>query len=337
MTCKSSMLGRQAPSRFGPDGGFALIAAIWMATLLAVVASVFTSSVRSYISDHSAARATAEAEMLAEAGVNLAVLDLVQSGPHGTVRRFPIDGSAVACQLPGSGILAIRVRDEAGKVDLNAATDPLLKALLTGAGLTPTAVSTKIEAIADYKDGDTSRRLNGAEADEYLAAGRLIGPKNAPFDAIEELSDVFGFNSELYNQLRPHVTLYSGQDGVDPAVASRELLTLLTRGAGDSAFDTPSLLESTFASSALILPPQFTTVSTKRAFSIEVEARTERGAHFVREAIVSLIDRTQRQPILAEGGFSARPQSSYRIWRWRRGDGSTDISPPQLASNLSPC
>ncbi len=331
----------EVPNWNAPDRGFALIAAISMAMLLAVVASIFTASVRSYIAEHSATFATAEAEAFAEAGVNLAVLDLVQAVSQGTRRRFPLDGTPTACRLPDLGVLAIRVRDEAGKVDLNIATEALLRALLTGAGLSATDVTAKIEAIADYKDSDSDRRLNGAETDEYRLAGRPGGPKDAPFDAVDELSRVFGFDSDLVNILRPFVTIHSGQDGIDPSVASPELASLLARGAGDSDFDAPGLfpglLPGLFNGSSAV-PAQFVTASIKRSYGIEVEARTARGASFVREAIVSLVDSSLRAPVLSDASsLSVAPKAAYRIWRWRRGDGVKAVTEPLQTSGLLPC
>ena len=99
-----------------------------------------------------------------------------------------------------NGRVLVTVEDEAGKVDLNSASEPLLRALLAGAGATPVEVDRITAAILDYRDADNLRRPDGAEADEYRLAGRQNGPKNAPFDSIFELGQVLGVDAALAHQ-----------------------------------------------------------------------------------------------------------------------------------------
>ncbi len=68
---------RHARSTPRGEEGFALVTVIAITTLLAVVAFIFTSSVRSFIRSAESDLATAEAEALADAGVNLALLTLI--------------------------------------------------------------------------------------------------------------------------------------------------------------------------------------------------------------------------------------------------------------------
>ena len=42
------------------------------------------------------------------------------------------------------------------------------------------------------------RLLNGAEDEDYLAAGFLDGAKDGPLEAVEELQQVMGMTYELY-------------------------------------------------------------------------------------------------------------------------------------------
>lgn len=299
------------------DDGFALVSVIWLATLLAVIGFVFTSAVRSHVREAQARLAQAEADALAEAAVNLALLRaLAPAKPAGSIP--PTGNTVYDCVLPGGGQAHVRVNDEAGKIDLNIASDELLRALFTGLGLSREDASSRVDAIADYRDADSNRRLNGAERQDYAEAGRTTGPANAPFEAIEDLAGVIGFDAELVQRLRPFLTVHSRKPGLDPALAPEGLVALISGGAQNFA---PASAELPLTSSPL--PPQFTAASTRTTFSILAEIQTPRGARFVREAVVQRLE----APVPRAGSriADAGPPAPmpYRIWRWRRAEAAS--------------
>src|SRR5207248_8576431 len=78
--------------------------------------------------------------------------------------------------------------DESSKIDLNYASDALLRSLMTSVGgLDDQAASHVVDAILDWRDPDDAKRPNGAEADDYRAAGLKYGPSNAPVETVGEL------------------------------------------------------------------------------------------------------------------------------------------------------
>ncbi len=59
--------------------------------------------------------------------------------------------------------------DESAKIDVNAASETLLKSLLQNlGGQDAESAQRLVEAIADWKDADDLRRPNGAEGADYL-------------------------------------------------------------------------------------------------------------------------------------------------------------------------
>ena len=175
--------GAEAAER-GRERGVALILVLWVVVLLAVVAAGFASQARLQTDLTRNARSAAEARHLADAGVEFAarrLLDRVE--PIGPDFGF-------ACAF-GGGVVTVSVQDEHGKLSLNEAPEPLLRALLEAAGMSEEAASRLAAAIADYRDADDLARPGGAEVDAYRAAG-LPPPKNAPFEALEELEAVLG-------------------------------------------------------------------------------------------------------------------------------------------------
>ena len=83
------------------------------------------------------------------------------------------------------------------------------------------------DAILDWRDADKLKRVNGAEEGDYTAAGLGYKPANAPFQAIEELQLVLGMRPDLYRRIAPSITVFSRLPGINPAIASREVLLAL--------------------------------------------------------------------------------------------------------------
>jgi len=281
---------------------------IWALSILIVLSLMFGSSVSVHLKTTRNAIDNARAEALADAGVELAVLDLsAWRTPALREARFPRNGRPVRCSPDNGDLLAIAVEDEVGKVDLNMADERLIGAALLAAGVAEDDVARHAQRILDYRDSDSNRRPLGAEVEDYREQGRA-GPKNRPFDAIEEVEQVLGIPIGLADALRPYATIYSGQVTIDGNFAHSRLLAVLSsRGVGTN---------SNFLSGA----------GGGRAFRILAEARTAQGAVFVREAVLE---------------FTATQPGAYTFRRWRKGSalgaagGMVEESPP--AAGLPAC
>ena len=318
---KGCNVARRRRGRRG-ERGFALLVVLSALGVLAVVAAGFAHVARSHIKLAAAAGASARAEALADAGAHIVILDLVaarESGPGN--RRFALDGTPFVCSAGGGATLSIVVQDEAGKVDINIAGPVLIRALVLGLGVS--AGEAAVDAILDYRDEDDARRISGAERAEYLAAGRLHGPRNGPFLAVEDLASVLGLTQADADRLRPFVTVHSGLSGIDARVAPRVLVDALARGVVDGGGE--SLLDSDAGLGAgevsATLPPQLRAASMRRAFSIRAQARAAGGATFVREAVVEI----------ATTGAAA-----FQLRRWHRGSATIPVASPS-PETLPPC
>lgn len=284
--------------------GFALVPVLWIAGLLAVLAASFSLSVRTSLRTTANIVESEKAAALAEAGVTLAVLDLIRNRRAAGNRRFPPGGAHIACAIAGEGRLLIAVKDQAGKIDVNSAGTPLLAALLAGLGEQPERALRLADAIIDFRDADDDRRPNGAESADYLDAGLRWGPKNAPLQAVEELGQVIGMTSALHTRLMPHIGIHSGLAGFDPSVASGELIATVRAGLESSAGAFASVPEFDSATS---LPAMFVSPSPLRFYAIQAQAVTPSGAVFVRDAIVDLGMPQQRKHVFLRWMRSASP------------------------------
>jgi general secretion pathway protein K len=225
--------------------------------LLSIIAAAFSLESRSSSRIARNMSENAAAKAAADAGVQRVILDLE------TPKSFRVDGTTYLWRF-GDCTVYISVRDEASKIDLNKASEVLLAALFASVGVDPVKAESLADAIADFRDADNFPHPRGAEEAEYRAAGLGWGPKNAPFQTVEELQQVFGMTAEVYRRVANDLSVYSVTATLPTAADDR-----LTRSLGKRGFN---------------LPPA--TTSPRLIFSIHAQARTANGGVFVREAIV---------------------------------------------------
>lgn len=209
--------------RHGWQRGVALVAVLWAVTLFSIMAGSFTLTLQRDSGLLTTVQGRAQGMALADAAVHYAML--MQSLPDPT-KRWRSDGTPYQVQLPG-GMVRVRLLDEGGKIDINAAQETTLTALLTRLIGNPDGAAALANAILDWRDADDLTRTHGAEAKEYEGEGKGYGPTNRNFQALEELQMVRGVTPALYRRLEPLFTLYTGQDGINPAKASRDVLLAL--------------------------------------------------------------------------------------------------------------
>ncbi len=203
--------------------GLALVTVLWGLLILAAIAAAMLSTER--ISGRLAASglARAKAEALADAAVNRAVLGLIDPRID---HRWRVDGvprSAVFKEQP----VSVAIQDEYGKIDLNMASGPTLQRMFVVAGQQPEAADALTEAVLDWREKGDLRRLHGAKAEDYRAAGYDYVPRCGPFQTVDELQLVMGITPALFQQLRPILTVYSQRQTLNTQTAPRAALLSL--------------------------------------------------------------------------------------------------------------
>lgn len=208
--------------------GVALVGVLWLLVLLSLIALNLSAGSRTELRLASNARQAASARHVAEAGVNWGVWSLLQANTSGWLA----DGGTRSMELDGISV-DVALFDEQGKIDLNEADPQLLVGLFESVGLDEKAALAQVDAILDWRDEDDLLHPDGAEEEQYLAAG-LRAPANRPFERLEELRRVLGIDEALYQQVLPALTLYSNKAEVNPLVAPREVLLALPGISADS-------------------------------------------------------------------------------------------------------
>jgi len=300
---------RQAPSSRA-QAGIALIAVLWLTTLLTVIASGFAFSMRGEALAARNALSFAQARAAADGAIERTAYELQR--PRNLADVWVADGEPRTWQEGDIAITTFAV-DESAKIDINTASDALFRGLLQHIGGVDADASQRLlEAILDWRDPDDLRRPNGAEEPEYVAAGLKYRPSNAPFDTIGELQRVLGMTPALFARIADTLTVYSRQPGINPATASRDVLLALPNV-------TPEMVDAFLAQRAdarankLPIPPfpgaQGFAAGAVPVWRIRAQAVTPDGVTFVRDAVLRP-SMDVRRPLIALLWQEAVPAAS---------------------------
>ncbi|MDP5293440.1 type II secretion system protein GspK [Oceanimonas sp. CHS3-5] len=205
------------------QGGIALVSVLWLLLLLTVLASGLSVNSRNQARQSGNIAIATQLQQGADAGLQLALLALAQNAD---AQPWLADGSPYVVQFDDMEVY-VALFNESGRIDLNAAGPELLNGLLATVEPDDALRARLTDAIMDWRDGDDLRRLNGAEIDDYLAAGLDYGPANAPFNSVEELQQVLEMTPELYRQIHHSLTLRNPRRGINPQFAPRQVLLAL--------------------------------------------------------------------------------------------------------------
>ena len=285
--------------------GIALVLVLWLTILLTVIAAGFAYSMRTEALATRNAVSLAQARALGDGAIMRVAFELMR--PRTLNESWQADGAVHVWDEDGARIAANAI-DESGKIDLNTASDALLKGLFQAAGgLDADAAARMVDVIDDWKDADDLKRPNGAEAPEYQAAGLTYKPANAPFENVADLRRVLGMTLALYAAVADSLTVFSKSPGVNPAYASRTVLLALP-GATTDIVDT-YLAQRKDALATRQPLPVFPLARIAAApvnlWRIRAEVTTPDGATFIREAV------------LRPGGDLLHPVT---VLAWQEGD-----------------
>jgi general secretion pathway protein K len=257
----------------GRNGGFALVAVLLFVALLSLISvsilshARFNSRVAVNLVDE------ARAEAAADAGTYLAIARLLD----GAVGVAEVDGTPTR-RMFGDIALTIWVQDEFGKVDLNTASEELLRSLFKSCNLAESDGRAFASRIIEWRTAVDGNRAAGAVA------------RGQRFHLIDDIRRVTGMSESLFDCVRPSLTVYSGLNAVDPRLASRNLLLVLPDMTQENI---KALLDQRDArggpGASADHPATGDVISLLgHAVSIKSEAREDNGIRFARSAIVRI-------------------------------------------------
>ncbi len=276
--------------------GMALVIVIWILCLLSLMAGSFALTMRRENSVTSALKNNANAAAVAESGLGLAQFMLQQPDQK---RRWRADGSVYQILRRDGGDMRIRIVSESGKIDINAADESQLSAVIKAVTDDAFEQQHLINCILDWRDEDNQVRLHGAEKKQYKDAGLPYGPSNRPFQSLEELQRVLGMDEAIYTRIEPWITIYSGQKEVDLRVAPPEVLEILNENLKDKHIRN-EFLQQRLTGGAEQSPggqSEPGDVSNEnQTYTVSIEVRMSDGASADLEAVVKMQSQDPSQP-----------------------------------------
>jgi general secretion pathway protein K len=273
------------------DEGYALLAAIAAIAVFSTLALGVLGQVQASILQANAEVERAHANAAAEAGVQLAIQNLISDD---RAFRWSLDGRPRQWSFAGSQV-TIRVMAENGKVPLAALDEKQARKLFEMLGVPEDRLDVATDSYLDWTDDDDEPRPNGAEYAYY--SRRHIHPPNSLPQSIDELVLVRGFDVGLVNKLKQVATLHFGSGSFDPRHASPTAIAALAAGGEDSPEEIEAEREAAGERTAIELDDKDT---AGRTAEIDVEVVTAGGGKSRRRQVVELTGNKDRPYAILE-------------------------------------
>ncbi|MBI5485066.1 MAG: type II secretion system minor pseudopilin GspK [Deltaproteobacteria bacterium] len=213
--------------------GFALVLTLVITALMVALAVEMMHQVYVDTSLSRSFRDGQQASILAESGATGAA-KLLQFGLSGQGYTSLTDKWATPFKLDDEiGSIEIAVSEESGKINLNVLVQPNMEfepftlAMLKRLGKRLELPDELWGALADWIDSDDLPRSGGAESPYYQNLKPGYAARNGKLLTLAELSLVKGFTPEVLSKIRPFVTVFSDQGGININTAPKEVLAAL--------------------------------------------------------------------------------------------------------------
>lgn len=201
--------------------GFALLAALWLLVALSAAGLALATASRTRRLAAANYAEGVRARAAAESGVEVMRARLAERLASSTSDRIDpwsgVDSLSDTLTVGGAGATTA-LYDVESAINLNRADEDQLRRFFAALRIDAGVADRLAQAIADWRDADEFRRARGAEREEYLRAGAGSLPRNGAFESVAELRGVQGMTADLFEEMRPYLTvLGAGQINLNTA------------------------------------------------------------------------------------------------------------------------
>jgi general secretion pathway protein K len=267
------------------ENGFVVVAVLWILTALATLATIYAIYVSNAVTASRLHDDRIQGQSLMAAAIDLAVyhLSTVEDNarpPHG-IFNFRLDGARVLTEFT----------TETARIDLNTAPKDLLAGLFVALGASRDNGEFFAERVIGWR---TSAGEDSKETESYRVAGVPYDPRGGPFVHLGELWLVRGLPPQLVEAALPHLTVYSGQAGINvlaadplavaalPGFTPESLKTFLSARAASRPDGQPAI-------SMLAAPAQsMINLSVSHTFRVTIRADLDNGRQVLGTAVIMI-------------------------------------------------
>jgi general secretion pathway protein K len=240
----SSFKLRTLNSDLGTQKGVALVMVLWVIVILSVIVLEFSFAMRTEVNITQHYKGEVQLYAYAEGGIQRAIAELVyKSDPKIQQMRqarkteeipedkkeWITDGRVYLLRYD-QGTCEIRVVGEAGKVNINAASEASLRKIIGQLGLEGEPRDIVVDSILDWRDPDDFIHLNGAENDYYQSLKEPYNCKNGNLDSIEELLLVRGVTPDLFYGRKEAKKEGAGETGTGGQSGLSDIFSIYSSG-----------------------------------------------------------------------------------------------------------
>jgi general secretion pathway protein K len=216
---------------------------LWVMAILSVMALEFSFAMRTEITITKNHKEDLQCHAMAEGGVQRAIAELIykqdprvqqvkktlsleEATPEKEQMEWVADGRPYPLPFD-QGFCEIRIMSEAGKININIASEVLLRKIIGQLGLEGEERDVVVDSILDWKDPNDFYRANGAENDYYLSLKEPYYCKNGNLDAIEELLLIRGITPDLFHGKKGTP---GGEEGSGDRVGLKDIFSIYAPG-----------------------------------------------------------------------------------------------------------
>jgi len=124
-------------------------------------------------------------------------------------------------EIPNGWEVRIEIRDESGKLPLNTMDEAMLNRMLEESFDFDFGTARELSSmLLDWIDADDSRRLNGAESEDYLRRNPPYRAANGPLQSLEELRLLEVWEDEFFDEDGRPNELFHKLDGMASVIST---------------------------------------------------------------------------------------------------------------------
>jgi general secretion pathway protein K len=290
------------------EQGFVLLVVLWVLTSAVLLVASFNAAVRSGAASTVSEVGLTKLDAILDAGLEVAAAHLIDKNEK---RRWRGDGSQHRLVFADTE-LTITVRDASGLVDLNKSDAVILHALFQK--------FTKSMSKAELYTNVILAARDAAAKDGNLEAGKSenSGTQNArsfapvAFIDVWQLGRTQGIPRDVFEEVAPFLTVYSGDGTIYPATAPTQVLEAIPE------INYADIEKIRYANKAALIDfmakfPSFLTNQNGPARLVTVRAKRS-GEDTI----------TSRTTVIAIGVDPGAPYRLLAKWPTKYGTGSTD-------------